>query len=264
MNCSIATVSAITLFSAGAFGQAINVLPTTVTPLGTPWYSDGNSGGGASGITSYTGIDGDGAALIQGDRTRFVNGFQFNSDTTPSLGLASNLTRFSYDWNVVQTGPTVATAQAPALRLILRDPTNGRRIEIVWEDGEQSSQQFVPPGGSGTLGAVYSGDFFAPGSRVYAFTAGLGRGVFDNGGLLITASAIPWSTMSTYLPSGTFITGISLGVGSSVGSFIGYADHVDFAVAGGIDTTMNFVPTPGAAAALGLGGLAAFRRRRSV
>ena len=263
MSRSVISVSAVLLVSTVAFGQAINVLPTTVTPLGTPWYSDGNSGGGASGITNYAGIDGDGAAMIQGDRTRFVNGYQFNTNATPSLGLAADLTRFSYDWNVVQTGVTVPTAQAPALRLILRDPTNGRRIEIIWEDGEQSSQQFVPPGGSGTLGAVYSGDFFAPGSRVYAFTAGFGRGVYDSGGSLITDAAISWSTMSSYLPTDTFITGISLGVGSSVGAFVGYADHVDFAVAGGIDTTMNFIPTPGAAALLGLGGLALGRRRRA-
>jgi MYXO-CTERM domain-containing protein len=53
-----------------------------------------------------------------------------------------------------------------------------------------------------------------------------------------------------------------LGVGSSVSAFDGYADRVSIAF-GDTPTTYNFVPTPGAAAALGLTALFGLRRRRS-
>lgn len=267
---SIATVSAIALFSAVSSGQAINVGPATITPLGTNWYNPvgENSGGGSSFINgSYTGIDADGSAQINGDRTRFINGNLFPSTAVPlpNLGLVSGLTRLSYDWTVTSQGTGVVTAQAPAMRMTIWDPTNSRRIDIVWEDGEQSSPVFV--NGAGSLGTVYNGDFFGANSRVYARTAsGFNtRGLFDGGGSFISGSdaAMPYSQLIANLPSGTYITGLTLGVGSSVGSgFTGYADHVDFAVAGGIDTTMNFVPAPGAAALLGIGGLLATRRRR--
>jgi len=252
--------------ASSAVASNINVGPSTSTPLGTVWYETGSSGGGFSGITGFTGIDADGSALIQGDRTRFGNGNIFNSNATPSLGLASDLARFSFDFLVTQQGATVLSAQAPALRVVLRDPTNSRRIEIVWEDGEQNLADQVFVNGAGTLNTVYSGDFFgASAARVYPFTAGSGRGLFDGANTLIggSDSAQSFAALLANLPADTFITGISLGVGSSVGTFIGYSDHVDFAVTGGIDTTMNFVPTPSAAALLGLGGLMAARRRRN-
>jgi len=261
-----AIVSAAAGFAASsAVASNINVSPTTVTPLGTPWYQNGSSGGGFSGITGFTGIDADGSALIQGDRTRFANGNVFNSNTTPSLGLASNLARFSFNFLVTQQGATVLAAQAPALRVVLRDPTNSRRIEIVWEDGEQNLADQVFVNGAGSLNTIYSGNFFGTSAaRVHPFTAGSGRGLFDGGNTLIggSDSAQSFAALLANLPADTFITGISIGVGSGVGSFIGYADRVDFAVTGGIDTTMNFVPTPGAIALLGMSGLLVARRRR--
>ena len=265
MNRFIFTASMLVAASS-AVASNIDVAPTTVTPLGTVWYETGSSGGGFSGITGFTGIDADGSAMIQGDRTRFGNGNIFNSNATSSLGLASNLARFSFDFLVTQQGATVLSAQAPALRVVLRDPTNSRRIEIVWEDGEQNLADQVFVNGAGTLNTIYSGNFFgASAARVYPFTAGSGRGLFDGANTLIggSDSAQSFAALLANLPATTFITGISLGVGSSVGTFIGYSDHVDFAVTGGIDTTMNFVPTPSAAALLGLGGLMAARRRRN-
>ena len=258
--------AAILLAASSAVASNINVGPSTVTPLGTVWSQSGSSGGGFSGITGFTGIDADGSALIQGDRTRFGNGNIFNNNLTPSLGLAFDLARFNFDFLVTQQGGGVVAAQAPALRVVLRDPTNGRRIEIIWEDGEQNLADQVFVGGAGSLNTVYSGNFFgASAARVYPFTAGSGRGLFDGGGSQIggSDSAQSYAALMANLPADTFITGISVGVGSSVGAFIGYADHVDFAVADGIDTTMNFVPAPGAAALLGLGGLVATRRRRN-
>jgi hypothetical protein len=257
---------ALVLAAAGAAqAQVLNVGPTTIVPgFGTAWYSTGNSGGGSSGITSYIGIDGDGAAQIRGDRTRFAIGniFPSNSSPLPNVGLLSDVTAFSYQWNTVAVGSGVVTAQAPALRMHVLDPVNNRRIEFIWEDGEQSTPQFV--GGAGTLGTVYSGNFFT--GRVYANTGGLGRGLFDGGGAMISGSdaALPFSNLISILgvPSAT-VAGVSVGVGSSVGAdFLGYADTVTLQFGTNPALQMNFVPTPGAAALLGLAGLAATRRRR--
>ena len=266
----ILCASVVSVFAAAGFGQAVNVGPATVTPLGTNWYTPAgeNTGGGAAFINgSYSGIDADGSMQITGDRSRIVNGNMYPSAgfPGPNLGLASGLSRLSFDWTVTSQGSGVQTAQAPVLRVILWSATSNRRYDIVWEDGEQVSPSFV--NGAGSFNTIYTGDFFGANSRVYARTGGFGDwGFRDGAGNMISGSTSHMSigTALSLLPSDTIITGLSLGVGSSVGAgFTGYADHVDFAVAGGIDTTMNFIPTPGAAALLGLGGLAASRRRRA-
>jgi hypothetical protein len=266
MTRSISTL-ALLAFVGSASAQIFNTTDTTViTPFSTTWYTSGNSGGGNSEITGYTGIDGDGAALIQGDRTRFAIGNMFPSAAfpEPNVGRIADLTNFNFQWNTVQLGAGVQSAQAPAFRVHVYDPQNQRRIEFNWEDGEQSTPQFV--NGAGSLETVYQGDFFAAGSRVYPFTGGLGRGLFDAGNNLIQGSDSAQSLASllaTLAVNDAFITGLSVGVGSSVGAdYLGYADQINFTVAGGADFTVNFVPTPASAAILGFAGLAAARRRR--
>lgn len=264
MKKVVATI-ALAAFSGVSYGQLIDVTPTTVVPgFGTSWYSIGNSGGGSSSITAFTGIDGDGAAELRGDRTRLAIGNIFPSNTSPlpAVGLLSNVTSFSYRWTVTSLGSGVVTAQAPALRLHVLDPLNNRRIEFVFEDGEQSSPQFVA--GAGSLGTVYSGDFFS--GRVYAFTGGSGRGLYTAGGALIPGSDSAQtlaSLISTLNVSNATVTGVSLGVGSSVGGeFIGYADAVTLRFGTDPELQMNFIPTPGAMGLLGLAGIAAISRRR--
>ncbi len=260
-------IAAIVSAAAGstATAQLINAGPTTVMPgFGTPWYSTGNSGFGSSGITGFAGIDGDGAAELRGDRTRFATGniFPSNSSALPNVGLLSNVTTFNYQFTVITTGAGVVTAQAPALRLHVLDNVNNRRIEFIYEDGEQAAPQFVA--GAGFLGTVYTGNFMS--GRIYTFTGGLGRGLFDAGGSLIAGSDSAQSISSLIATLGVqsaSVSGISLGVGSSVGSgFLGYADQVNLGFGTGPVLTVNFVPTPSAAALLGLGGLLAARRRR--
>jgi hypothetical protein len=263
-----ASIALLVAAAGSAQAQLINVNPSTVIPaFGTPWYSTGNTPSGSSAITSYIGIDGDGAAQIRGDRTRFAIGniFPSNSSPLPNVGLLSDVTAFSYQWNTVSVGAGIPTAQAPVLRLHVLDPVNNRRVEFIWEDGEQSVPQFVGlMAPVGTLGTVYSGNFFT--GRVYAFTGGLGRGIFNGSGVLIPGSdsALPFSNLISILgvPTAT-VAGVSVGVGSGVGSgFEGYADTVTLQFGTSPALQMNFVPTPGAAALLGLAGLAATRRRR--
>ncbi|MFA6045136.1 MAG: hypothetical protein WC718_09140, partial [Phycisphaerales bacterium] len=177
------------LAGASAFGQTVTV--SSFSPSG--WYNSyGDSGGGSSTLSNYAGIDGDGALRIQGDRTRAGFGNVFPASTNNSLGLLADLSGYSFQFAVAGVGATVPTAQAPALRLVVWDPsqgTSGRRISLVWEDGEQSTPQFVGnPSPVGSFDTTYNGDFFSPGSRVYAFTAGLGRGLFNPGGTMIAGS----------------------------------------------------------------------------
>src|SRR5262245_6981658 len=95
--------------------------PTSTTGFQTPWYnfSGDNGGGGFSLISTYAGIDGDGAAELHGDRTRFVTGNEFfNTPITGlNMGLLSNITAFNFQWTVTSLGGGVQTAQAPTLRL---------------------------------------------------------------------------------------------------------------------------------------------------
>jgi len=264
MKNSVLSVISVLAFAGAASAATVNVLPGDPT-----WFSFGSAGGGSSGITAYTTIDGDGAVRIAGDRTRwgFGNPFPSANSPNPNLGLLASVSAFSYNWTVTQQGVGVVTAQAPSLRLIVRDPVFNRRVELVWEDGEQalSAQQFVS--GAGTLDTLYSGNFFSAGAgRVYAFTGGLGRGLYNGGGVLIPGSdsAQAVGTLAQIIGTPAYVTGIVTGVGSSVGDFIGYSDTIRLAFNGGTDDTYNFlVPSPTAAALLGLGGLAAARRRRA-
>ncbi len=253
--------------STSAAAGVVNVLP------GDPsWVSFGNSGGGSTAIEATTVIDGDGSLRVRGDRTRFGTFSDIDfTDGVDSFGLLSDVTALSFQWSVTSEGAGVVTAQAPALRLNVFDPGSGRTHEIIWEDGEQAApdRQFVA--GTGSLNTAYTGDFFGTdASRVYAITSPFstfGRGLYDGGGTLIAGSnaAQDFSAIvNDYnLSANSVVFGVTIGVGSSVGDFDGYADTVRLAFGSGFDTTWNFaVPAPGAAALFGLSALAAVRRRR--
>jgi hypothetical protein len=255
----------------GAGAALVNVLP------GDPnWSSSSNSGGGSSSISATPLLDGDGAVAINGDRTRF----NISNNTAPGYGLLSNLSAFGFQWAVTQVGAGVATAQAPALRLFTFDPLNNRQIQFIWEDGEQSSPVFV--NGAGSLNTAYTGNFFGPASRVYAFSStalggGIGRGLFDASQMLIPGSdaAQPIANLLATLNSpNTFAFSFGVGVGSSVGSdFRGFADRVTIGFGTNAATTYNFrapgtqVPEPVSLALVGLAlaagaGVTAKRRAR--
>ena len=260
---SLTVLSAASVASAGV----IDVFP------GDPsWIEFGNSGGGSSVIEASTAIDSDGSLRVRGDRTRFGTFSDTDfSDGVTGFGTLNDLTAFSFDWSVVSEGAGVATAQAPALRLNVWDPASGRTHEIIWEDGEQtaSDRQFVA--GSGSTNTVYTGDFFsADASRVYVITTpfgSFGRGLFDGGGTLLAGSDSAQDLANLYsnfnLSGDSLVYGVTIGVGSSVGNFDGYADNVRLAFGSGFDTTWNFaVPAPGASALLGFAALAGARRKR--
>lgn len=258
MSARIMSIATVALAASAASAAVVDVYPADPS-----WSSSGNSGGGSSAITAGGPIEADGSIRLTGDRTRF--------GITPSVtiggyGALSAVSTFKFNFATEQIGAGVVTAQAPALRLHVFEPSTNRQIQFVWEDGEQipAQRQFVA--GAGSLNTVYTGDFFGAANRVYPFTTGLGRGLFNGGGTLIggTDSAQPLGNFLANLDPSTWVFQISVGVGSSVGSdYIGWADRVQFGLTGGPVTDYNFlVPAPGAAGVLALGGLLISRRRR--
>lgn len=260
MSVRLVPVLSVAFATAAASAAIVDVYPSDPS-----WSSFGNSGGGSSAITAGGPIEADGSIRLTGDRTRFGN--------TPSLtvggyGALNAVSTFKFKFATEQVGSGVITAQAPALRLHVFEPSTSRQIQFIWEDGEQSLAQRQFVAGAGSLNTVYTGDFFGAANRVYPFTSGpgLGRGLFTPGGTLIsgTDSAQPLSNFLTHLDPATWVFQITVGVGSSVGSdYIGWADRVEFGLTGGPVTDYNFlVPAPGAAGLLALGGLLVSRRRR--
>jgi len=235
----------------------------TVLPGDANWSSSGNTNGGSSVIAPSALLDGNGAVQITGDRTRF-------NITTGNYGTLGAVSAFSFQWAVTQQG-NINSAQAPALRLFTSDATM-RPLQFIWEDGEQSSPVFV--NGAGSLGTAYTGDFFGLANRVYPFTSGLGRGLFDGGGVLIpgTDSA---QAIGSLIASGNLGNAIvfsyGVGIGSSAGNFTGVADRV--MIGNSVtSTTYDFqiasapIPEPASMAVFGALGLTAlgYRVRRKT
>ncbi|HEY0007161.1 MAG TPA: PEP-CTERM sorting domain-containing protein [Tepidisphaeraceae bacterium] len=265
---NVTSIAALTLTISAAFASAGVV---DVTPGSTLWTNpsgENGDGTGTSGIQDTPLLDGDGAVFIKGDRTRFAAGTIYPGAASTSIGLLTNLTAYNFKWTSVTRDPTgISLTQAPALRLHVYDPSEARRFEIIWEDGEQGDNKQFSGVATAVPGTTFTGDMFT--SSVYINTRtgnGTGRGLFNANGTLITGSDAPTTLASLVSILGTdaFIGGLSVGVGSSAGAlYTGYADDVQIAFGQANDTTFNFttVPEPAALTALGLGGLALLRRR---
>lgn len=259
---SLLLVAAVGVLVAGAMdarAAVVNVFSGDPT-----WTSSGNTGGGASSIAATPLLDGDGAVSIAGDSTRF-------NIANANYGALASLSAFSFQWAVTQTGAGVVSAQAPALRLFTFDPVTNRQIQFIWEDGEQSNPVFV--NGAGSLNTTYTGDFFGAGSRVYARTVGLGRGLYNSTSMIAGSDAAQSLSglIATLNSPNAAVFSFGMGVGSSVGDFRGFADRVTIGFGGADPTTYNFraaatVPEPMSLLLVGLALAAAAGvsvRRRS-
>lgn len=270
MNSKIASLALASIAAAASLAQAgvVNVGPTST--LWTSPFGE-STGGGSSAIVATPLLDGDGAVLIKGDRTRFAAGTLYPGAASTSFGQLANLTAYDFKWtSVTRDASGLALAQAPAFRLHVYDPSEARRYEIIWEDGEQGSAKQFSGVATATPGATFTGDMFN--SSVYINTRsgnGTGRGLFASNGTFVTGSDAPTTLANLVGILGTdaYIAGLSVGVGSSAGAlYSGYADDVHIAFGAANDTTYNFttnVPEPATLAAIGGMGLVALRRRRA-
>ncbi|MCE2924249.1 MAG: hypothetical protein LW822_02140 [Phycisphaeraceae bacterium] len=191
-------------------------------------------------------------------------GFESNPLTTLS-NIATNFVAFQNQWGPEMGTITPATGGVtPAGGVLMHSMTNAGGVATqTWQAINVSSFSALISTGTATVNAsvllnTVGGYTGASASvAVYFFSASnFGSQITNVGtGLLLDANPQTWevASVSATIPSAT--TWMIFQVAYNNASLSGNAGFAD-------DASLTIVPTPGAAALLGLGGLAAARRRR--
>jgi hypothetical protein len=268
---SIVSASTVTVYSNnGAPGDDFTNAGTANTTPSTPgaaldssgWYYNNVRNNGHVGINTALPYDGNGS--VQFSTTQGPSGNSSKADIEyynlvggmpQSLGTLGNLTSFSYSWYRA-AGGTAANFDAPTLRLYIASPDLSKQGYIVFEP-------------------VYNAQGNNPAPTNQWITNNI---VAENDHLWSTGSTLPNSgnyygdqvKLSSWEANyGNYLVlGISSGVGSGWGTFVGAVDDITIGFGGG-STTYNFeaVPEPGTLVLLstaGLGLLAYAWRRRTA
>lgn len=237
----------------GASALTASAVTVTVLPSDPTWAnppSENGNGTGSSAITGTAPHSGNGSVELFGDRTRFVGLGDFYSSAS-NCGLLKDITSLTFDW-MVAVGSTQGTTPgySPALRLHIWD--GAQRSELFWENAYNGTI----PVDQGTWHTTGTDDNWG------RYQAGIG----DSG--IYNRSITQWSTLG--YSEDAYISGISIGVGSSAGAgYHAFADNVTLAF-GANSTTYNFeasagsVPDGGTTLVLlggALTGLGALRRK---
>jgi hypothetical protein len=208
----------------------IEVLPST-----TYW----GTGDGNSAITNTVAKDGNGSLELNGDRTRFF-GLGSPFDDTSNIGLLSNLSDFTFDWRIAGSSISLLSSDyTPALRLHLWNADGTVRSELIWEGAYNGTYGNTNP--DTWYSTSFSDNFYLGGTTNYN---------------------ISLADQITQLAAGTYISAISVGVGSSAGNdYKAFADNVTLGFAGQESRTFNFetdsvaVSTPASLGLFSLGML---------
>ncbi len=267
--------SATTVFSnAGAApGDAFTNALTTVTGQAvgaSGWTYNNVRNFGIVGVNTQFPRSGDGSVRLQstvgpaGNSSKADIEFFASSATnaggnfnaTSAITNLGSLGSLRYEWYRA-SGGTANTILHPVIRLGVFDPATNASGYLIYEREYNGGN-----GSAATQDAWVSEDIFASNYRLWASGSTLPNSINSASPQLYNACTITdWRTQfPNYL-----VTTISLGVGSGWGTFDGAVDNVEFSIIGGPASSFNFevIPAPGAAALLGLGGLAVLRRRRN-
>lgn len=255
-NVLAQSIAAILAVAAMGSAQATEIIVTAASPM---WSSPAgeNSNGGSSTITGTMARSGNGSLEMTGDRTReFGLGSPYNINS--NLGSLDQLSSLTFDWAIAASSiATLNPDYTPALRVSIWD--NGVRSELIWEGVY-----------NGTYGHTSRDTWYSSGATDLFYRNVNGAGVTLNGGSQVNMSLLAWEA-STYYSDAAYISGFSIGVGSSAGmGYRAFADNLSFNLGGAV-STFNFeladatsVPEPGSLALLGLGlvGAAVARRKQ--
>lgn len=211
---SVGAAAAALIMSAG-FAHAATI---EVFPGDTSWKEGDKAGGGKALISGDAPRSGDGSIELHGDKVRWTY--------TASLGSLTEVVGLGFDWQVAPSSVSKLSADySPALRLLIRSGFTSK--ELIWE------------GAYNGVSNIDYGTWYTVDPSTAKFYMGTGN---ENQGKTLAEWAAD-ASMKNYT-----VRGISVGVGSSVGSnYEAYADNVRFITKTG-DTTWNFNLTESAGA----------------
>lgn len=226
------------------------------------WYYNNVRNFGIAGVNTYLPRSGNGSVLFNGsvgpggasskaDVELLVNAVpngNGNFGTTGALGRLRDLSSLSYEWYRESTSGATNHLH-PVLRLQIVNQAGTQFGYIIFE-------RIYNGFGVAPTDTWTADDLYANRTTYNMWSTGTLPGAFTN----FTTTLDTWMTSS----ENYFVVGVSSGIGSGWGTFTGAVDNIGVGF-NGVDDVYNFevIPTPGAAALLGLGGLAAARRRRA-
>lgn len=234
--------------------------------VGSSWYYNNTRFSGSVGINTTYARSGNGSAYVGGtqdsskaDIELLPNavGFGGNFFSNGVLGTLGSLNSLSYEW-YRDSSSTARPDLHPVIRLLIDADGN---LNTTGDRGGLVFERAYNGGGAVPTNQWVAENVFLSNANMWTFGAGMS---FAQLGYGITLSG--WQAGAGTISGSSAIIGISMGIGSGWGgSFAGAVDNVSFGFTGGQSYSFNFevVPTPGAMAILGMGGLVVARRRRA-
>ena len=235
-----------------AFSTSVQANVVEIYPSDTSWQNLPAEirDGATSQITSTAPRSGNGSLEMIGQRSRFATGTIYPTAGSTQIALLSQVTGLTFDWMLAEESVrSYHPPYKPALRLHVWDAGAGLARQLVWEGAYNNTYNTT------ALGQWYS---TSTTDNFYMIAEQ------ENFGKSVAA----WAAE---LAPGSFVTGISVGVGGGAGlQYHAFAGNVTLHTTGG-STTYNFelgaaVPEPASWLMMiaGFGLIGSAMRRRTV